>query len=69
VTDVELNELEQKAMEAISEVMHAIRDLSEEGCGVYNFTNEAIPAVHTLQNFVLMHWSHRIIGRIGLTWS
>jgi hypothetical protein len=58
--DVKLNEKEQRAADSILEVMRAIRDLTPDGENPSNFTNEAIPAIHTLQMFVLMHWAHRI---------
>lgn len=57
--DVELSEGEQRAADAILEVMATLRDLSEDG-NPANFTNEAIPAIHTLQMFVLMHWANRL---------
>jgi hypothetical protein len=61
--DVELNEKEQKASDAIVAAMKAVYELSE-GEGDFrtpwNFNEEVVPAIHRLQMFVLMHWAHRI---------
>lgn len=59
IVDAELNEKEQRAADAIQEVMLALKDMDPDR-EPWNFTNEAIPAIHTLQMFVLMHWAHRI---------
>ena len=68
MTDVSLNAKEQAAADAILAVMAAIKDLAEDGSNVYNFNEEAIPAVHTLQMFVLMHWAHRIHPEYWSDW-
>lgn len=72
MTDVSLNEKEQKAADAILAAMKAVRELTEnEGqypCNPYNFTEEAIPAIHKLQMFVLMHWAHRVNPEYWSDW-
>lgn len=57
--EISLTPEEQRAADAILEVVAALRALSPDGAPA-NFSNEAIPAIHTLQMFVLMHWAHRI---------
>lgn len=52
-----LTDKEARVMWATHEVMDAIRDLY--GSAPANFVNEAIPAIHTLQMFALMHYAHR----------
>lgn len=59
MTDVSLNKKEQSAADAILDAMRAIRALADSETPA-NFENEVVPAIHTLQMFVLMHWAHRI---------
>lgn len=54
----ELNDAEQRVIDAVSDVMTAIRDLYDGE--PHNWNEEAIPAVHVLQQFAQQHWAHRI---------
>lgn len=56
--DSELTPKEQRVIDAIDEVMNAIRDLYDGN--PHNFVNEAVPAIHVLQKFALMHWANRL---------
>lgn len=69
MTNVNLNDKEQKAADAILGAMNAIAELScEDGLRPANFTNEVVPAIHTLQMFVLMHWAQRIHPEYWSDW-
>lgn len=58
---------EKRVMDATIECMDAIRDLY--GGSPCNFQNEAIPAIHTLQQFARQHWAHRIDPEIWSDWT
>jgi hypothetical protein len=68
VTDVSLNAKERRANEAILKAMEAVRDLSDSGPSPYNYVEEVVPAIHTMQMFVLMHWAHRINPQEWSNW-
>jgi hypothetical protein len=67
LSSVELNAAEKRAADAILVAMAAVYELSQDGEPA-NFTNEVIPAIHTLQMFVLMHWAHRIHPSFWSDW-
>lgn len=65
--DLELTDAEQRVIDAISEVMEAIRDLY--GGTPHNWDNEVVPAVHVLQQFSQQHWAHRINAGAWGDWT
>jgi hypothetical protein len=67
-TSLNFSPEEERASEAILEVMQAIRDLYG-GKNPCNFENEVIPAIHTLQQFVQQHWAHRIYPEEWSDWT
>lgn len=67
MTDVSLTVAEAEAQDTIILLMGKIRALSKDG-NPANFEGEVIPAIHTLQMFVLMHWAHRIHPKEWSDW-
>jgi hypothetical protein len=65
--DTSLTPEEKRVLDATIEVMDAIRDLY--GGNPANFINEAIPAIHTLQQFARQHWAHRINPVVWGDWT
>jgi hypothetical protein len=68
MSDVNLTEPEQRAIDAIVAAMHAVRALGHENTVPYNYVEEVVPAIHKLQMFVLMHWAHRINPDVWSDW-
>ncbi len=67
-TETKLSTDEEIAVEAILDVMRAIENLYG-GKMPYNWQNEGIPAVHTLQHFVMQHWAHRVNPEQWADWT
>lgn len=62
-----MNELEQKAADAILDAMDSIRNIDERGKLSYN-TDELVQAVHVLQSFVKQHVLHRVDPKYWADW-
>ncbi len=65
-SSVDLTPAEQRVVDATIEVMNAITDLY--GGIPHNYSNEAIPAIHVLQQFARQHWAHQVNPNAWSDW-
>jgi hypothetical protein len=65
---IELTAPEQRVLNATLECMDAIRALYG-GKNPCNFENEAIPAIHVLQQFARQHWAYRVNPEAWGDWT